>query len=107
MDFITVGIHSINAANISRIVLGIDAISVHHGNRTTQFEFEKAREFLQKLAKTSLTKQFVKADKNIVNLAKVTAVINQESNFRIVLEYEDFYVAKDRFENLAGEEYSF
>ena len=105
MEFITVGIHSINPANISRIVLGEDAISVHHGKHATQFEFEKARDFLQKLASSSLNKQFVKADRNIVNLAKITGIINQESNIRIFLEFEDFSVSKDRFEDFSGQEY--
>lgn len=107
MDFITVGIHSINAANITRIVLGEDAISVHHGKHSTQFEFEKAREFLHKLSTCPLSKQFVKVDRNIVNLAKVTAVINQESNVRIFLEYEEFSVSKDRFVDFSGKEYKF
>lgn len=107
MEFITVGIHSINAANITRIVLGEDAISVHHGKHATQFEFEKARDFLQKLSTCSLSKQFVKVDRNIVNLEKVTGVINQESNVRIFLEHEDFSVSKDRFVDFSGKEYKF
>lgn len=97
MEFITVGIHSINAANITRIVLGEDAISVHHGKHSTTFEFERAKEFLHKLSICSLSKQFVKVDRNLVNLEKVTGVINQESNVRIFLEHEEFSVAKDRF----------